>query len=353
MSYQRDFEKRLRVAVVGVGSHSYRNLLPTLHHLPVHLVALCDLNLDLVRRTAAEYGVTGCYTRTADLYANEKLDAVFICVGPQQHPQLAIEALRAGLHVWMEKPPSVRASEVGEMIKARGDRAAVVGFKKAFMPATVKARELFVSGKYAPIRSLLAVYPMSIPADGATVLAERKFQNWLGNGCHPLAFLIAVGGPVVAVTTHRAKLGGGALILEHASGAIGTLHLAEGGQSSQPLEHYAIFGHGAHLTIDNVSRVALHRGIPFDYSRITRFVGPGEDSGTVVWEPQAMLGTLENKSAFAQGTFEEMNTFCRLALGEIPRENDPTNPASLEFALHLMRVYEAALLSAGHRIVVP
>ncbi|MBC8008476.1 MAG: Gfo/Idh/MocA family oxidoreductase [Burkholderiales bacterium] len=353
MSYQRDFPQRLRVAVIGVGSHSYRNILPTLHHLPVQLVALCDLNLDLVSRTAAEYGVAGCYTETAAMYAAEKLDAVFICVGPAQHPALAIEAFQAGVHVWMEKPPGARASDVEDMLRHRGDCVGVVGFKKAFMPATTKARELFVTGPYAPVRTLLGVYPMDIPADGATVLAERKFQNWLANGCHPLAFLIAVGGPVAAVTTHRSKLGGGALVLEYTSGAIGNLHLAEGGNNSQPMEHYAVFGQGAHLTIDNVSRVALHRGIPFDYGRTTSFVPPGEASGTVVWEPQAMLGTLENKSAFTQGTFEEMHTFCQLALGEIPADNVATNPASLEFALHLMRVYEAALLSTGDRVSVP
>lgn len=106
MSYQRDFEKRLRVAVIGVGSHSYRNILPTLHHLPVELVALCDLNLDLVRRTAAEYGVSRCFTRTAELYAQAKPDAVYICVRPNQHPAPAIEAFDAGVHVWMGNPPA-------------------------------------------------------------------------------------------------------------------------------------------------------------------------------------------------------------------------------------------------------
>ena len=34
MSYQREFEERLNVAVVGVGSHGYRNVLPTLTFLP-------------------------------------------------------------------------------------------------------------------------------------------------------------------------------------------------------------------------------------------------------------------------------------------------------------------------------
>ena len=345
MSYQRNYEKRLRVAVVGVGSHAYRNILPTLHYLPVELVALCDVNRELAERTAPEYGVKNVYCETAELYKNEQLDAVFICTGPTSHPRLACEAFDAGLHVWLEKPPAVRAHEVEAMIQHRGDLVSVVGFKKAFLPATEKALELFgEQGKYGPIRTLLGVYPMDIPANGAQILEARTANNWLANGVHPLAFMLAVGGEVASVTTHRAKNGGGALVLEFGSGAIGNLHLAQGASNSGPMEHYSVYGHGAHLTIDDTTRVALHRGIPFDYGVTTSFAPPGEDSGAVVWEPQNMLGTLENKSAFTQGTYAEMRHFCDCAL-----ENRPATRGTLEFALHLMRVYEAGLLSQGER----
>lgn len=347
MSYQREFEKRLRVAVVGVGSHAYRNILPTLHYLPVELVALCDVNRDLAERTAPEYGVSRVYSDTAEMYRNETLDAVFICTGPVHHPRLSCEAFDAGVNVWMEKPPAVRAAEVEEMIRHRGDKVGVVGFKKAFLPATEKALELFANGKYGPIRTMLGVYPMSVPGNGAEVLETRKANDWLANGVHPLAFLLAVGGMVVAVTTHRGKHGGGAVILEFENGAIGNLHLASGGNNSQPLEQYSVFGRGAHLTVDNADCVALHRGIPFDYGRTTTFAPPGEDSGTVVWEPQNMLGTLENKSSFTQGTYAEMRYFCDCVLNGVPAER-----GSLEFALHLMRVYEAGLLSEGTRVAL-
>ncbi|MBC8104174.1 MAG: Gfo/Idh/MocA family oxidoreductase [Cytophagales bacterium] len=352
MSYQRDFETRLRVAVVGVGSHAYRNILPALHYLPVELVALCDVNLELARRTASEYGVSRVYSDTAELYRNESLDAVFLCTGPSHHPRLACEAFDAGLHVWTEKPPALRAAEVEEMLRHRGDRVSVVGFKKAFLPATEKALELFTGSaenpaRYAPIRTILAVYPMSIPTDGARVLETREFNNWLANGVHPLGFLLAVGGSVASVTTHRGKHGGGAVVLEFESGAIGNLHLAQGGSSSQPLEQYAVFGDGVHLTIDNTSRVTLHRPIPFAYGETTTFAPPGEDSGAVVWEPQNMLGTLENKSAFTQGTYGELRHFCDCVLAGRPAER-----GTLEFALHLMRVYEAGLLSEGERFVL-
>lgn len=349
MSYQRDFQKRLRVGVVGVGSHAYRNILPTLHHLPVQLVALCDVNLEMAQRTAPEYGVTGVYSDAAQMYKSEELDAVFIATGQAHHPRLACEAFDAGLHVWMEKPPAVRAFEVEKMIKHRGDKVGVVGFKKAFLPATEKVLELFVGedAKYGPIRTILGVYPMHIPENGAQILESREGNNWLNNGVHPLAFLLAVGGEVAAITTHRGKHGGGVCLLEFANGAIGNLHLAHGANSSQPLEHYTVFGHGAHLTIDNTDRVALHRGIPFDYGKTTCFVPPDEDSGTVVWEPQNMLGTLENKSAFTQGTYAEMRHFCDCAIA-----NKPATRGTLEFALHLMRVYEAGLLSQGNSVPI-
>ncbi len=57
MTYQREFKQRLNVALVGVGSHTYRNLLPALHFMPIHLVAICDVNEELARTTAEEYGV--------------------------------------------------------------------------------------------------------------------------------------------------------------------------------------------------------------------------------------------------------------------------------------------------------
>ena len=78
------------------------------------------------------------------MYRNEELDAVFLCVSARRHPELACEAHDAGLHVWMEKPAAVRASEVETMIEHRGD-CVVVGLKKAFLPATRTVIELMAT----------------------------------------------------------------------------------------------------------------------------------------------------------------------------------------------------------------
>ena len=346
MSYRREFDRTLNVAVVGVGSHCYRNLLPCMAYLPVTIRAMCDVNEALLARTAPEYGVGRTYRSTGEMYAAEDLDAVFLSVSPSLHPGLTIEALDAGLHVWMEKPPSVRANEVRDMIAHRGDRVVVVGFKKAFMPAIRKARELLADSGAGPLKSVLGEYPVDIPADGQRVLAERRASNWLLNGVHPLSAMLAVAGAVEAVTTHRGARGGGACVLEFRGGAVGNLHLAAGMRG--PTERYSFFAENRHVTIDNGGlRVALHRGIPFDYARTTDFAPDGTDSGTVVWEPQNCRATLENKALMTQGMYEEMRCFCLCAL-----DGRPAEQGSLEFALDVMQTYEAALLSNGDRVRV-
>lgn len=49
--FRHEYERRLRVAVVGCGGHAYRNILPALNFLPVELLATCDI----ARERAAAY----------------------------------------------------------------------------------------------------------------------------------------------------------------------------------------------------------------------------------------------------------------------------------------------------------
>ena len=81
------------------------------------------------------------------------------------------------------------------------------------------------------------------------------------------------------------------------------------------------------------------------YGRTTSFVPEGDDTGAVVWEAQNCKATLENMSFFLQGIYDELLSFCSSVL-----EQKRPYIGSLEFALELMKVYEALLVSHGERI---
>jgi predicted dehydrogenase len=345
MNYQRDFEQRVRIGVVGVGDHSYRNILPLLTFLPVDFVALADTNSEIGRKTALQYGNIPHYGSATKMYENERIDAVLLCVSPKMHPELTVAALEAGLHVWMEKPASTTVRQVDEMIRARADRIVVVGYKKAFMPATAKVVELVRDGVLGDVRSILATYPLIIPHGDRALIERGEPSRWLANGCHPTAFMLAVAGSAKSVVVHRGRDLANVVVIEHTNGALSNLHSAIGISPAHPFERYTVYGMHGSVEIENSRKVIFQRGAPFDYSRIANFAPSGLDSGSLVWEPQDSLGTLENRSDFTQGMHGELAYFLDCVLAGTRPET-----ANLEFARQIAEIYEAAILSNGDRV---
>ena len=107
-------------------------------------------------------------------------------------------------------------------------------------------------------------------------------------------------------------------------------------------ERYELHCDDRSIIIDDCTRVVLRRGIPFDYDTTRDYTSDSDDSGDVVWEPRHSLATLENKALFVHGIFDELLDFCQAIV-----DKRPLRTANLEFALHLMQVYEASLLSGG------
>lgn len=347
MEYQREAARHIRVGIVGAGSHSYRNIFPTLTYLPVELVAVADIDAEKASYTARQYGAKESYSSAEEMYEKAGIEAVILCVSPQMHPSLTVAAFKAGLHVFMEKPAAMVAEEVEQMLATQGDRVGVVGYKKAFMPAVRKAVEILALDGVSPLRSIVGMYPMSIPENGRKVLDAREATNWLANGCHPLSVFLEVGGPAASVTTHRGRHGGGALVIEHVNGAVSNLHLAQGAPMFQPFERYTIYANTQSIEIENSRRISYQRGIDFKYATGTSFAPPGLEGGAIVWEAQDGLNTLENKAVFTQGLYGELAHFCEAILN-----SGPATIGSLGFALQLTRVYEAALLSDGGTIEI-
>lgn len=108
---------KVRVGIVGVGIGSYHahgySKLPN-----VEIAALCDIDVDRLKRTAERFGVKKVYTDYEIMLAEEELDAVSVCTPNVLHAPVAIAALEAGCHVLCEKPLSVNAEEGAKIVAA-------------------------------------------------------------------------------------------------------------------------------------------------------------------------------------------------------------------------------------------
>ena len=120
ITYNFEYDRKVRVGFIGCGGHAYRNIFPTFQYAPVDLIAVCDLQPERAAAFARQFGARHTYTDHREMLAREQLDAVFVVAGYDEHhrpryPQLAMEAMRAGVHVWIEKPPAASLAEVEAM----------------------------------------------------------------------------------------------------------------------------------------------------------------------------------------------------------------------------------------------
>jgi predicted dehydrogenase len=128
--------KPLRVGVVGCGEIAQIMHLPYLADLPhFEIGAICDLSPKVVNAMGDRYGVARRYTDATDLIAQPDLDIV--CVLTMDHYGIALAAIDAGKHVFVEKPlcfSVAEAQEVADRANAAGVQL-MVGYMKVYDPA--------------------------------------------------------------------------------------------------------------------------------------------------------------------------------------------------------------------------
>lgn len=194
---------KLTVACIGTGSQGLRVLLDLLRLPEVRVVAVCDVNRlssdyldwgpnelrDKVRvvledpnwgandagptagREAAQSIVNAFYNRQSgkssnqcaayedfrELLAKEKdLDAVTVSTPDHWHAPIAIASMRAGKHVYSQKPMAHNVWECREMARVAAEtrRATQVSIFNSNLPASKQVHDLIASGAIGPVRSI-------------------------------------------------------------------------------------------------------------------------------------------------------------------------------------------------------
>jgi predicted dehydrogenase len=311
----------------------------------VDLVAICDLNRERAANCASLFGAQTSYANHREMLAVEKPELVFIVTSyDAQHlpvfPALAIDCLRAGAHVWIEKPPAGTSREVREMIRVSAEtgRHVAVGFKKMFLPANLKAQVLSTRPEFGRIQCVTARYPQSLPPYEERS-DNQKMVGFLDHFVHPHSVLLLLGGPLEWLFVTRSFSGTATVSLKFKSGAIGNLILSHGQSVGSFYERTEVIGEGENVVVENNIRVTLYRsgkrkqeyGRSGDYFNITE-----DESGPLHWEPEFSLGELHNKGLFLLGYAPEIISYTTRLLEGLGPE-----AGTLDDALEILLIYEA------------
>jgi predicted dehydrogenase len=121
------------------------------------LTWLCDLDEGQLQTIGARYPDVRTTTNFNELLADDTLDAIVIATPVPTHYALAKQALEAGKHVFVEKPPAMRAAEMDELVTlaVEQDRVLMPGHLLLYHPGVLKVKDLIDAGELGDV---LCVY---------------------------------------------------------------------------------------------------------------------------------------------------------------------------------------------------
>jgi UDP-N-acetyl-2-amino-2-deoxyglucuronate dehydrogenase len=233
--------RKIRIAVVGCGriSKNHFGSIEQRDH-DLELVAVCDIEADVLKQHAEQYQVPG-YTNMVDLLQKENPDLVALCTPSGLHPQQAIIAAQHGVHVLTEKPMGTRFADGISMVKAC-DQAGVRLFvvKQNRRNATLQLLKQAVDqGRFGRIFNVAINVFWTRPQDyydqgngwrGTWEFDGGAFMNQASHYIDLLNWLIGPVESVMAYTATQARdieaEDSGVAAIRWRSGAMGTLNVS-------------------------------------------------------------------------------------------------------------------------------
>jgi predicted dehydrogenase len=206
----------IRVAIIGTGNIA-RLHVESLKEFDgeVRVVGAVDIDSGRLSDFCDKYGIAARYTDVTGLLAQEQPDLVHICTPPGAHYGQAMECLRAGSTVLVEKPPTLSLAEFDELIlaeqKFEGSLATV--FQHRFGTGARRLRSMMDAGVLG--RPLVAVCHTTWFRDQAYFDVPWR-GRWdtegggptMGHGIHQMDLLCAILGDwteVCAVARQQAR----------------------------------------------------------------------------------------------------------------------------------------------------
>lgn len=288
----KETKNKLNIGFIGAGSFAQGYLLPAIRkHENVCFSGVATANSITAANAARKFGF-GYYTTDYNEILNDNnTSCIFITTRHGLHARLAIEALKKGKKIFLEKPLCMSESELKDIIKVYRSAShehghntlhLMVGFNRRFSPFIKEARKFF-SNRTAPVIIDYRVNAGYLPPNHWVHSTSEGGGRIVGEMCHFIDLLIYLTESYpVEVSTVSLKHPDKTIpaednVLIHvkmSDGSIGSINYNSIGDPSFSRERIEIFGGNSVISIDNFSKALFSRsGIKNKISRLNRDMG--------------------------------------------------------------------------------
>ena len=268
------------VGFVGAGNYASRMLIPAFKAAGAHLHSIASTGGTSAVIQGQRAGFSQATSDTDGLIENTEINAVVIATRHNSHACLAAQALRAGKHVFVEKPLALTFEELEDVKSALADtdKHLMVGLNRRFAPQVQTMKHL-LSAIAAPKSFIMVMNAGAIPADHWTQNPAVGGGRIIGEACHHIDLMrFLVGAPIISVYARRMAGNQSAAMVEDKvaitlgfeDGSFGTIHYLANGGPSFPKERVEVFAAGHTLQLDNFRKLRGYNWPKFRKHRLWR-----------------------------------------------------------------------------------
>lgn len=152
-------QETVKFGVVGLGMGQHHCKAVTAAN-GAELVAVCDIDMDRTKQMMDQYSIAG-YEKYEEFLQHPGLEAVCVCTPSGMHADFAVQAMKLGKHIVVEKPPDVRAVKVQEMIdtaKACNVKVEQI-FQQRTRPMNRRIKDAIDKGRLGKLVGINALLP--------------------------------------------------------------------------------------------------------------------------------------------------------------------------------------------------
>lgn len=184
--------KEIRVGIVGFGfmgrahTFGYKTIPLYYRDLPfkITLAGVATPRLEAAQRAAEELGILKATTDPNELFADPDIGVISICTPNIFHKEGVLKALKAGKHVYCDKPLAANYAEALEVAQAAEESGCVtqMALQYRFYTGTLRAKQLIEEGRLGRVLSFRSAYLHPTGVNPKKVISWKQQKAFGGGG---------------------------------------------------------------------------------------------------------------------------------------------------------------------------
>ncbi len=244
------------IGIIGAGNFTSMTMLPVLNEIKAPVYSIASLAGVTGTSLAKKYKIGKSTTDYKSILQDPAIDLVIITTRHNEHAHMVVESLKAGKHVFVEKPLAITREGLDEILKAyNGSKTLTVGFNRRFSPHMQKVKQQVGN---VPMNVIATMNAGAIPANVWVHDMKVGGGRIIGEACHYMDLITYLTGSKIkavcmnAMTQNpQANTDNASILLQYENGSTGVINYFANGSKSYSKERIEVYAQERTIITDN------------------------------------------------------------------------------------------------------